>query len=822
MTMHKKNVTVILRQALLNSLCLVTFLGFGRSSVAQNSADNLYLAVQQLQLALGDSEKSDEIRDRFYIRQLETESARGFSGNAAVLVDALAALSSADALSPALQNVRDRLVDHVAILEQAGLIDLEQFLAGLAAGLDDVSLESLAKSRDEVVAALLALDEFDQEELSEFGRYYLNKRLGLPNLAERLEGLNFEVLDISLPDDIDLGLGGNSEGSQGQTQDELNRDLNTLRGELRDARQRFALATTDYPNLVIARAEKRIAGFQQQVTAYLLSQTTRALQAFQQDFSQRYRVLQEDSPASRLYQAELGRLLGLLEDRQQTPGVSGAVRQLFSGPNLKVTVEESIVNLLGGQTVSQIEHLDEVILGSRAQGWVYTSGLVSVDFINNPYSAHVRLRLNANLQTQAYTKEGPVTAYTSTMGMASVDRDVTANVGNVSVFPVTASASMASDFLGTDKAPLIDRIAFRRYSQKKFRAEEIAAERAEIRLRDEFDTETGQALDEGLQQLQTVRDRRGDFLARLAKFRRKFSEILAENEAGNIEGPVEMVDPFVLPRLFVTSTDSQLNIGGTLEGENRLAAPTAAPETVVPAEFRFQIHESLLSNMIAPLIQDRLLQNWQFGRIAEGLSSGKTELPKPENDRRWAIRFEDGRPIQVEFENNEIVITVYGKEFRQERRLYADPIHIAIRMRIVDIDGTLKLVRSGKAEVDFTYPPAEGKTLDPDAIAFRQFLQDNLDAALSDDPLEQAIELPGNLLPIDYVDDEQLKRRMEDARLVEFWMANGWLTMGWNYLPPQRVVGPQAIYTPGIGRGWPPATDGSRQDDSENENLDDI
>ncbi len=763
---------------------------------SQNTADDLYLAVLQAQFELGDSTESDAIRDQFGIRQLETESARGFTADPYVFQSSLAALSAVPELPDSLRDVQRALAVHVDALDSANGTSVPEFLGGLSGELEAVSRSDLSRERDKVVEALAELDALHEESLSYYGRHYFNKRLGLPALVARLVDFGFGLEISGLPDDPAGG------GDQ-----DFNRELNTLRGELGAARQRFAFASGDYPTTLMSRAERAIAGFEQQVTAYLIGQTTRALQVFRDNLIRRRGVFAQgsvaDARSSRLFQAELGRLAGMLEDRKQSGGFRTATRRLYSHPNLRLTVQESLVNRISVRPVSNIDHVDEVVLGSRAQGWSSTTGQVSFDFLNHPYSAVIRLNFAGSVESQASTKEGPVTAYTSTTGALAANRDIAANIGNISVFPVNAWATLNTDFRGTNCIPLVERIAFRRFSEREAHAEAIASTRAQARVRDEFTTETDAALDDGLTQVDSFRSRRVELLAELNQFRRKFSEILAESEEGPIEGPVEMVDPFVLPRLFVTSTDSELNVGGVLEGDNRLAAPSPADRAAIPADVRLQLHESFVSNLIAPLVQDRLVQNWQFSRLAEGLSSGALVVPAPEDERRWAILFEDGRPVQIEFDNNELVVTIYGKEFRDENRRYTDPLYISLRYRIVDVDGQLKLVRTSRAKVDFTFPPAPGKTLDPDAIIFRQFLQDNFDKALGDDPSESAIDLPPHLIPVENIGDDELRQRLTDARLVECVAENGWLTLGWNYLPG-HIMGPvQVTYTPAIWYGMP-------------------
>jgi hypothetical protein len=754
----------------------------------QNSADELYVAIQQLQIELGESQSADELRDRFLIRELETESAKGYSGDGRVFITALEVMEAAGDEVPVIADVRGKLKKLLQVQDQRSSVDPAAFIQSLGTELPAVNLDEISDARDELIVVLTEQVAFHERELSNYGAMYINKALELPALIARLEGYVFLQVD----------------DFQGDSQ-EFNRNLNQFREEIQKARSLFARKSVEYPNLYIDASERALGNFERLLSSYLLSQTTRALAAFTEDFEKRVRVLKETGlsgdPSKRLYNADLGRLLGMLGDRNKEAGFDAAIRQQFSQPNFYLTISESWANRKGSRPINQVEHLDEVILGSRALGITWINGNVTFDFVENPHSALVRINLDTATSSSAYTKEGPVTAYTSATGVVGATRELEANIGNVSVYPVSGYGQVASCFHGTDCIPLVNRIAYGQFAQKQFDAEAISGERAQARVAAEFEEQTDEAIGDGLAQMEQARGRRFEFLANVNEFRRRFSRILAEDEDGKVNEDFEVIDPLLLPRAFVTTTNGHLQIGAVLEGDNRLAAPVGPPTQVMPVDVRIQLHESMVSNLIAPFVQDRLMQNWQFGRLADSLSSGKLSLPEPRNKQPWAIRFESGRPVQIVFENNELVMTVWGREFRREGGT-TSPLNITTRMRIVNDNGKLKALRVGTPHVDYTYLPGEGRTLKPEDIAFRQFLQDNLQEAMGGDPMETAIELPDNLLFVNMLENEQLSDLVKDAVLVECSSENGWLNLGWVF---GELQSGQIIYTPAIWNELPKA-----------------
>ncbi|MCP4888484.1 MAG: hypothetical protein GY904_17955, partial [Planctomycetaceae bacterium] len=96
--------------------------------------------------------------------------------------------------------------------------------------------------------------------------------------------------------------------------------------------------------------------------------------------------------------------------------------------------------------------------------------------------------------------------------------------------------------------------------------------------------------------------------------------------------------------------------------------------------------------------------------------------------------------------------------------------------------------------------PLPGKSLD---VGFKSFLQDNLDKAMSNDAMENAISLPPNLIPLDRIEDVDVRGQISNAKLTELSMENGWLTMGWSYVEPGEAA--PKTYTPAIWNETPEA-----------------
>ena len=486
------------------------------STTAQTTADHLYRSVLKLQASLNQGEDGDAVRDTYMIRDLEFESGLGFSGNVGTLQQASSQFAAAQNLSAELEAVQEALDTHLQQIYDAGSANVQNDIAGLESGMSDVDVNIIDEARTAAIKSIAAVEKFNEDELSIYGAHYLNKRLRIKSLTKELE-------EFEIPEELDDKDKSNA----------FNRSLVGFRQTVGNARRTYGLASTEYHNAVLVNAEHKLKMLEERSFAYLTSQSTRARESFEEQLAQRKQVFVSSDGIlgdsnSRLYQAELGRWISLLQQRNQSSGIGSAARQQFSKPNLRITVQESLVNRLSSRTISEMEHLDEVVVGSRAQGWTYTSGLVSLDFLNSPSSAHVRIGTSGNIQSSAYSKEGPVTAYTQSYGSFQASRDILANIGNVSVFEPIGNANVWSEFLGTScQSRLINRIAVDRFNERTNRANEIASERATERLIAQFTEETDKALFDGLGQLDELKSREGEFRKTLDESRGEISTTLA-------------------------------------------------------------------------------------------------------------------------------------------------------------------------------------------------------------------------------------------------------------------------------------------------------
>jgi hypothetical protein len=396
-----------------------------------------------------------------------------------------------------------------------------------------------------------------------------------------------------------------------------------------------------------------------------------------------------------------------------------------------------------------------------------------------------------------YTRQGPITAYTGSVADVEGRRSLLVSPAGLVDFAPYVAANLCSSFRGTDCLPIVDRLAYGQYEKQKRASEAVGAYLTEQKLMRQFSQQTGDAIARGRQTLGDARRRSLEFRRSLAKFRREF--VVAGTETADVPAerrpsPTEVLPPFPIPEIWLQTDDTRLAVFGAIVGTNQLAATSPPPHIMLASDVSLQLHESLVANFIAPALEGRTLYSNEFARKAEAFLD---EVPaglqfQGDEGDIWSITFANARPVQFEFDNNRIRVTVSGRQFERGER-YREAMLITLQYQIRWLDGKLKLVREGQAVVDFATPGQKNAR----EIAFKTFLQDQLNKSMQGDPLEQAVDLPDNLIPVDRFPNLQDPQRLRDLQLVELHSDQGWLTLGWNYAPAgPNAAGP--VYTPMI------------------------
>ena len=446
---------------------------------------------------------------------------------------------------------------------------------------------------------------------------------------------------------------------------------------------------------------------------------------------------------------ELGENLRWLENANQVPGLVAAIRARYSNPNLYVGVSGKLIGQIGSQNISTSEMIRENMGGQLARGSAQINANVNVELQNDPNQIHANIRLTGDLASAIYLEKFGVQVFTGANGHLEAARAIYANIGGLFSTDPKVAANISAYLAGTSsRLRLVNKIAQKKFWELKSKSEGTTARRTEEQLRGQFESQTEDALKQGEKGLRRAQD-----------------ALLANAN--------------LAPQVYLRSTNTQIVAVGKKSSISTLGAPDYPLAYTIPTDVGVRVHESLLSNFLDRTFSGLTLTDKQ---LAEELGDmlGGVELPAftpedDEEDNSFSITFNNVRPIQFEFDDNALGISIAGQRFTKGGREINTGLRIGMRFKIKRIEGKLKLVRDGKATLDFI-----GKK-DAKSVTIRSLLDARLNPKEGGDPIE--IELPDNLLPIEQVKVLKDSDFAKQMKLVQCRSEKGWLYLGWNYQP---------------------------------------
>ena len=772
-------------------------------------------ALRRLNIGLDGQQHAESWRRYLFLNILDTQAAKGEQADIATLQMILQRFSSgANGLQLSIfDDVRVALENQVRNLMSAQIGDLSFAVVNAANQFRPITIETMQLHRDRAKQELLALMNFYRQQKSSADRAEAFYQLQLDELVAYLDQITFELApevsvgkldsmirsvreelrDVvrkidALPFDEDEDAENQDPDQESPEPDEelsvedLEKQQEKLEKRVEELQeQRREIARADRPR---ARARAQIirslrdfdVRFEQAGKSYGDPYFVSARSAFvrfsraynfgtadnlQEDFLLRMQRLAEELPKlqfpnDRVAAGNVGNTLAWLENAFQVPHLVAAIRARYSNPNAYVNVSSQFLNRIGSQTIRDTRPVNEVIDGRLVRGQVHSVGNVTFDLQNDPNQVHASIRLQAHVNSNTYIRQGRIYAYINSTAQAECRRSVFANIGGVFADAPYACANANTCFAGTSSnLRLIDRVGLNQFAKQKSRADASARNRVRNELLSQFANQTEQPISEGKKRLSDARRN-------------------ARNKSN------------LVPEIYAQSQSDKIILVGKKSSRSTLGAPNHPAFIPFHSDLQVRVNDSLLSNLIHPIFSGKTFTDEELAAELETLLGSKPGALTPQKgaedgeameDQSFSITFSTVKPVQFEFENNGFAVIVSGRRFSQGEQEIRAGLRIVLRFKIKRVNGRLKLVRDGKAELDYTDP--ENKT--PKIVAFRSFLDGRLNPK---DAVDQTdVELPENLLPLE--DMEALK----DSPIAKGLFLNqcrsegGWLYLGWNYVP---------------------------------------
>ena len=430
-----------------------------------------------------------------------------------------------------------------------------------------------------------------------------------------------------------------------------------------------------------------------------------------------------------------------LEDVHQAPELVATVRQRFGQANFIVSTSAEALALGLTRPVDDVRPLNEVIMGVRLRGSSTTSGYVTPRLLPSADGAIVELLLSGTTRSRSRGSERSVTVTGNATTQVHVCKVVVIDANGIHTQPSRASCTTRSRIRGIHVQRrlgrrLISRIAARRANEQRPMVERISARRAEARFARLMDREVDTIVASG-------RSRIGQ----------------------RLRHPLERLNMFPR-RMHFSSSPQHLNMVAWQGRSAQLAACTPPPD-VAGQNLIIKLHESAILNSSVNAIGGLSVDDQRAAQLArELLGRVPAALDDTSEDYEpWSITFDSRQPLQTEFDNGLMTISIRGSRFVRGDRELNRQLEISADYAIEIQNGRALFVRQGDVGVRYLGRGADRVRLRdyPDIT----FISRRFEAIFRDEFSGAGVPLPGNW------------ERLREFDLEYVSADAGWLVLGW-------------------------------------------
>lgn len=423
----------------------------------------------------------------------------------------------------------------------------------------------------------------------------------------------------------------------------------------------------------------------------------------------------------------LGQLVGALKETEQSPELLRKIQETFSQPNLVLRMSGEFIEKAGSIDVENVTPINETILGTKQIGQAVTDGKLVVKLQPNPKQAQFAIRLHGvtNSRTKG-TREvpifGEIEIYNTGHTRVLADANLFLDSQSLSATVARAHCEHKTHIDGVCSPTLIRQIAKKEIHKRTDEANIIAAQRSELRLREQTDKQIAKITTNTNLRLQKL----NDFLARTDNVPRRFD---------------------------VYTTAEELCIEIADFGRKQIGNHTSRPKVSFSNDLTLQIHKSAINNFFERELSNLFVSSEQLNRIAP-------ELVKEDADK-LEIKFGRNRPLEVEMENDRLTLTVQLRELSRNGTKSPNPFSVTA---IYEVQESKRLVRKEPIKFEFQYSKPRNETIRE--TGYRENALSQFEAQFP-----KTLDLAEVAIP------ERIKN------LGEFWIENvtardGWLNVG--------------------------------------------
>lgn len=450
------------------------------------------------------------------------------------------------------------------------------------------------------------------------------------------------------------------------------------------------------PGLELTRVRALREAVNQLIPAVRFRDKERTTTIFEKQFNSVAEKLEEMDPVPSVDDAESASLvLDLLSETNQNGYTLDHIRGKFGHPNIAVWVSEGVVQSFVSRPVNETRAVNDCILGTTINGAATTNGVVTANLIPMQGAVGVNVSLTGSICSQNRGYRKPVTLQTTGWGNVFASRNIYANETGIWMDPTYADATLQTRINSIQhRLRIVRRIAKKKAAEQKPQADAVGLQKLRRQVHDSFKQQTDVAANVAIP----------DFMAPLR--------------------PMLLRLDLPEPSRSIGSTEQAVYLHSTIQRNDQLAAPVAAPPIMDGYDAAIQIHESAINNSIGYLLAGRTIKQAQIDQLMAQAQAGQggpaadangssimiqDSDPNEDDDEDdskseapFEIDFAASRPIVFEARDGKIRIGVRGTRFAQGKRALKRSLEITASYSPARAaDGSVMLVRDGEVDIDF-------------------------------------------------------------------------------------------------------------------------
>ncbi len=428
---------------------------------------------------------------------------------------------------------------------------------------------------------------------------------------------------------------------------------------------------------------------------------------------------------------EVGQSVAYLIQGNQASNLVQSVRGVFSRANARVLISSEFVCKRFSRPVNEANPVNEVILGTQLFGQSWLQGYVTPQLLDSRSNAALRLNLNGSFSSQNIGYNRSVKLHTQGSGSVAASETIAlTDTGLAPLNDTSSDANLASQINDIEaRLRIVRKIASKQAAKQKPQADSIAEGRLEDRIRTQFHEKLTQQISEANQRIKTP-----DLpvLTRLGVDR---------------------------PSRTTWSSPQYLALLWKLQGQSQLAAPTSCPLVVDPSGVTVQLHHSVVTNLLDPVLAGRIIKNTdvdsistQFGgTLGKGLAQQKDEKP-------WAITMAPFHPVEIELDDSLVKFRIRTSRLDSGDQVLKMGASIEAAYKIVLTNGAIQLERQDDVKIVL----AEQRGARPATI--RRLLKKIFDDVFKQQLLDQPVRVT-----------DRLPNELKDLSLISISADDGWI-----------------------------------------------